>query len=149
MGRIIYCPIPDVTVTTDADQDIFRLNAGANNKYVLHAFEVYSAVIAAEALSLRLVRRTSDGTGGTAQTEVNADEDDGTITAALTTLVTTPGTAGDVLAHFEWEQLGPLVFLPTPELRPKVQESGRIALNLQTALGGSTAMSGWVAWEEI
>jgi hypothetical protein len=148
MGRIVYCPIPSVSVTTDSDQDIFQLTAGSANKIKLHAFELYSAAIAAEAVALRLVRRTTDGSG-TAQTEVKADEDDGTITGALATLQTAPGTLGDVLAHFHWEQLGPLVFLPTPELRPMVQEGGRIAVNLQTALAGTTVWSGWVAWEEI
>lgn len=149
MSRIIYCPLVNLTVTTDADQDIFRLNAGSADKYKLHAFEIYSAKTAAEALRLRLVRRTTDGTGGAGQTEVNADEADGSITANLTTLVTAPGTAGGVLMEFTWEQLGPLVYLPTPELRPTVQESGRIALNLLTALGGSTIWTGWVAWEEM
>lgn len=149
MGRIVYCPLVNLSVTNDADQDIFRLNAGANNKLKLHGFEVYSAATTAEALRLRLLRRSADGTGGSAATEVSADEDDGTITGALTTLVTTPGTAGDVLAEFSWEQLGPLIWIPTPDLQITVEQSGRIALNLLTALGATTVMTGWVAWEEI
>jgi len=148
MGRIVYCPLVNLSVTNDADQDIFQLTAGAANKLKVHGFELYSAAIAAEALRFRLVRRSTDGNGGAA-TAVKADEDDGAITGAVETLALTPGTAGDVLAEFSWPQLGPLVFLPTPELRPTVQEAGRIALNLLTALAATTVMTGWVAWEEI
>lgn len=148
MGRMVYCPLVNLSVTNDADQDIFQLTAGSANKIKLHGFELYSAAIAAEAVRLRLVRRTTDG-NGSAATAVKPDEDDGTITGAVETLATTPGTAGDVLAEYVWEQLGPLVHLPTPEMRIMIQEGGRIGLNLLTALGATTVMAGSVVWEEI
>jgi hypothetical protein len=145
---MVYCPLVNLSVTNDADQDIFQLTAGSANKIKLHGFELYSAAIAAEAVRLRLVRRTTDG-NGSAATAVKPDEDDGTITGAVETLATTPGTAGDVLAEYVWEQLGPLVHLPTPEMRIMIQEGGRIGLNLLTALGATTVMAGSVVWEEI
>ena len=148
MSRIVYAPF-DVTVTTDPDQDIWVLTAGANDKLLLHEFVLWSASIVAEQLNFRLIRRTDAGSGGGAEVEVLADEADGSITAALTSIETTPGSAGAVLQEYIWEQLGPLVHLPTPEIRIKVQEAGKIALNLQTALGGSINMNGWVVWEEL
>lgn len=148
MGRIVYCPLVDLSVTNDPDQDIWELATGSTNKVKLHAFELYSASIVAEAINLRLLRRSTTG-NGSAATPVLADVDDGSVTAAVDTLATTPGTAGAVLCEFTWEQLGPLIYLPTPALQITVEQSGFLSLNLQTALAGTTVMSGWLAWEEL
>ena len=149
MGRMIVGAFDNIAVTTDADQDIWTLGAGANNKIKLHWFELYSAQTGAENLRLQL-RRVSEAGGGAAVTEAKLDEDDGAITGNLTTLDTIPdATPGDVLAGYQWEQLGPLIFQPTPELRPILQESGIVALHLQTALAATINMSGFVVWEEI
>ena len=148
MGRIIYCPLVDLSVTTDSDQDIFELATGSANKLRLHGFQLFSAATTAESLNLRLCRRSTTG-NGSAATPVLADVDDGSITAAVDTLALTPGTLGAVLAEFTWEQLGPLTFLPTPALQPVMEQSSFLSLNLQTALSGTTVMSGWLAWEEL
>lgn len=148
MGRIVRAPIDAISVTNDSDQDIWQLVAGANNKIILHEFQVTSASEVAEILDIELIRRSTTGTG-TAVTEVANDEDDGSITAVATVLITTPGTPGDILESYQWEQLGPLGHLWTPETRPVIQESGRIALHLSTALGGTTVMSGFLIWEEV
>ena len=147
MGRIVYCPLVDLSVTTDADQDIFEI-AAVTNKIKLHAFELYSAATTAESINLRLARRSTTG-NGSAATPVKADIDDGAITTTVDTLATTPGTIGDVLCEYTWEQLGPLVHLPTPALQITVEAGTFLSLNLQTALAGTTVMSGWLAWEEI
>jgi len=149
MARVFYAPLENLSVTNDADQDIWQLTAGANDKLELLGFELYSAAIAAEALRMRLIRRTTTGTG-TAEPENEADEGMTTAaTAACVSLVTTPGTAGEVLQAYQWEQLGPLIYAPTPEQYIKVQEGGRIALNLLTALNATTVMDGWVCWREL
>jgi len=152
MGKIIYAPI-DLAVTVDSDQDIWIIAATAAVKNRLHGWELFSPIVAAETVNLRLLRRSTLGTGGTGLTEVKRDPDQGAIVSAATSLVTTPGTPGDILQEFEWEQLGPLGQLYTPELRPEsVVGTGAdsfIALNLQTALAGTTQWKGWVAWEEI
>lgn len=148
MGRIIYGPIDDISVTNDADQNIFVLTAGANDKIKLHGFEITSAKTAAEILRLQLRRETTAGAGG-AVVEAKADEADGAITATMVTLDLTPGTPGDVLMGFQWEQLGPLGHVWTPKMSPLVQEAGIIVLHLETALAATTNMSGWVCWEEI
>lgn len=148
MGRMVICPFDGLSVTADATQDIWELTAGSTNQCVLHGFELYSAAIAAEILDLRLVRYAVSGSGGAAATEVLIDEDASAITGAVETLNTTPGTTPIILMGFQWEQLGPLIYLPIPEDRIVVQTSGIIALNLQTA-PTAVAMSGHVIWEEI
>jgi hypothetical protein len=137
-----------ISVTNDPDQNIWVLTAGANNKLKLHSFELYSASIVAEILDLELRRESTAGAGDVVS-EQNLDEDDGAITAVMITLDLSPGTPDGVLAAYQWEQLGPLIYMPTPAMQPVVQEGGRIALNLGTALGGTTLMSGHVVWEEI
>lgn len=149
MGRIYQIPIDAINVTNDADQDIWELVAPAGGKVTLHGFSLSSATTTDERARLRLVRRSTTGSGGSASTEVPTD-DDNTMAAgaALSTLVTTPGTIGDILGGWQWSQQGELLYLPTPELRPSVSASARLALNLQIALGGTRTWSGWVAWEE-
>jgi hypothetical protein len=52
-----------------------------------------------------------------------------------------------VLKNFWWEQLGPLQYWPTPEMREIVDVSGFLALNLLTN-PVNAAIGGWVCWEE-
>lgn len=149
MGRIYQIPLDALTVTNDADQDIFELVAPSTGAVRLHGFSLTSSTTTDERVRLRLVRRSTTGSGGSAATEVPTDDTDTTtIGAALSTLVTTPGTIGDILCGWQWSQQGELLYLPTPELRPSVSASGRLCLNLSTAVGSSRTWSGWVAWEE-
>jgi hypothetical protein len=93
---------------------------------------------------------TASGSGGAAATEAKADNgDDGTIVGVVETLNTTPGTDGAVLQTFQWEQLGPLGVIYTPEMRPVIDVSTFLKLNLETALGATTVWDGWLCWEEI
>ena len=148
MGRIVYCPLASLTVTAAADQDIWELVAGANNKLKLLGWEVNSDATASEALELRIVRGTASGSGGGTGIEVLSDVDDGAITAAVETLNTTPGTDGDIIQHFGWEQIGPLGMVYTPEMQIVVGEGTWLKLNLITQ---PTAFecNGWICWEEI
>lgn len=146
---VYYAPLDALSVTTDADQDIFELTAPSSKRVILHGFSLTSSYTTDERARLRLLQRTTAGSGGSAATEVAADDgNDTAATAALVTLNTTPGTAGDILGGWQWSQQGELLFLPTPEMRPVVAKSARIALNLNTALGGTRTWSGWVCWEE-
>lgn len=150
MGRIVYCPLPKLSVTNDADQDIWELAAPAGNKLRLLGWEVSSAKTAAEIISLRLLFGTVSGSGGAGGVEVNADNgDDATIIGVVETLNTTPGTDGGIIQTYQWEQLGPLGHVYTPEMAPVVDVSTFIKLNLETALGGTTVWDGWLCWEEI
>jgi len=148
---VYYVPLDAISVTTDTDQDIFEIVAAASKRVILHGFSLTSAYTTDERVRLRLMQRTTTGTGGSGLTEVAADDgNDTAATAAVSSLVTTPGTAGDILAGFQWSQQGELLFLPTPEMRPVVAKSARIALNVNTTGVASTRVwSGWVCWEEM
>jgi hypothetical protein len=149
MGRMYVSPLA-LSVTNDADQDVWRLNAGATVPLILHEFYLSSEVTTDERVNLRLVRRTTDGTGGSAESENELDGGNTVAaSAAMTSLVTAPGTAGDVLHNFRWSQLVPLNWLPTPEGRILVPAATRIALHLQTAVASTRAWQGYVVWEEF
>lgn len=148
--RIYYAPLHNLSVTNDADQDIWEIVAPATKKVVLHGFSLTSAYATDERANLRLVSRTTTGSGGTGATESPSDADNAVAAgAAVSTLVTAPGTLGVVYAGFFWSQQGELLWLPTPDLRVVSSASGRLALNLNAALGGTRQWSGWVAWEEV
>jgi hypothetical protein len=74
---------------------------------------------------------------------------DATNSLAVSYLVTTPGTIGDIIMGWQWSQLAPMDFLPTPETRIVIPPSGRLCLNLSTAVASTRTWSGWVCWEEI
>jgi len=147
MGRIYYAPFDDIQVTNDADQDIWELGA-VTNKAVLHGFEMTSEAVTAGAIELRLVRRSATG-NGSAVTEVQRNPDDAAPLATVEQLATTPGTLGDIIMAWNWEQLGPLQFIPTPEMRIVVDAGTFLCLNTQSGLGTTTGWSGWLCWEEI
>lgn len=147
MGRIYYAPFDDIQVTNDADQDVWELGA-VTNKVILHGFEMTSEATSGESVDLRLVRRSTSG-NGTAVTEVRANVDDATNLATVEQLGTTPGTIGDIMMGWKWEQLGPLSFIPTPEMRITVDAGTFLCLNIQSALAATTGWSGWLCWEEV
>ena len=147
MGRMIICPLDSVTIGADATQDLWSLMAAATNKLLLHGWEITSDAIAATLLEVRLQFITSVGSGGSTETEAKLDVDDGAITGSVRSGDTTPGTGATVLKGFQWEQLGPLGLVYTPEMRPVIEVSQGIALNCSTA--DAFEMSGWVCWEEL
>lgn len=149
-GRIYTIPLEALSVTTDADQDIWELVAPSSATCILHGFSLTSSTTTDERVKLRLVRRSTTGSGGAGATEVPT-EDGNTMTAgaALSTLVTTPGTIGDILRVWRWSQQGELLWLPTPKLQDTITPGGRLCLNLGTAVGSTRTWDGWVSWEEI
>jgi hypothetical protein len=147
MGRIVYTPFRSVTIGADGTQDLWSLMASATNKLKLHGWEITSDSITAVALEVALLRLSAVGSAGATATEVKADTDDGAITGSVRTGDTTPGTPGDVLQGFGWEQLGPLGMVYTPEMRPVIEVSTGIALVCDTS--DAFEMSGWVCWEEL
>lgn len=148
MGVMIYVPL-DLAVTNDGDQDIWEIATPTGDKAILHGWRLYSPKTAAESVNLRLLRRSTTGNGGTS-VEVKARESDGTtITLAVETLGTIPGTAGAIIQEFEWEQLGPLGEVYTPEMRIEMDVSSFLCLNLQTVLGATTQWKGWLAVEQV
>lgn len=147
MGRMIQAPLNSITIGAVATQDLWSLMAAATNKIILHGWEITSDAIAATLLEVTLLRLSAVGSGGSALTEVLLNTDDGAITGSARAGDTTPGTPGDVLAGFQWEQLGPLGIIYTPEMRPVIEVSTGIALVCNTS--DAFEMSGWICWEEI
>jgi len=147
MGRMVMAPLNSITIGADATQDLWSLMAAATNKIVLHGWEITSNAIAATLLEVTMLRLSAVGSGGAAATAVKLDTDDGSITGTARTGDTTPGTPGDILAGFQWEQLGPLGMVYTPEMRPVIEVSTGIALVCNTS--AAFEMSGWICWEEI
>lgn len=150
MGRMVIAPLDSQAVTSDAAQDLWSLMAGSTNKIILHGWEVSSDAITATLLECSLKWITAHGSGGdTTIVEKLLDTDDGAITGSVNARNTTPGTnpSDPVLAGYQWEQLGPLGQIYTPEMRPVIEISTGIALVCNTA--DDFGMSGWICWEEI
>jgi len=144
---MVITPFRSITIGADATQDLWSLMAAATNKLKLHGWEITSDSTSAVALEVALLRLSAVGSGGAAATEVKLDTDDGAITGSVRTGDTTPGTPGDILQGFAWEQLGPLGVIYTPEMRPVIEVSTGIALVCDTS--DAFEMSGWVCWEEL
>lgn len=146
MGRMVQAPLNSLTVGADATQDLWSLMAAATNKLVLHGWEITSDAVAATLMEVTL-HRISGTNSGSAVTEVKLDTDDGDITGIVLSVGTTISTSTGILAGYQWEQLGPLGQVYTPEMRPVIEVSTGIALICNTA--DAFEMSGWICWEEI
>lgn len=148
MSRVFTAPLDAISVTTDADQDIFEMVGASGYPFALLAFELYSSYTSEERCRLRLVRRSTTGSGGSALTEIKNDAGSAANQTAVSTLVTTPGTIGDIGPCFYWSTLAPLIYRPTPEEIIEIASGGRLCLNLQSALGGTRTWSGFLTFRE-
>jgi hypothetical protein len=146
MGRIVYQEFKALSVPGTCD--IWSVLAGAANKIKIHGFELTSNAIAAVILDINFHRITAVGSGGSSSTtEELADESDGAITANVRTLDTTPGANGGGFMGWQWEQLGPLGIIFTPEMRQTSKVSEGFALTLNTAT--AFIASGFLCYEEL
>jgi len=148
MGRIVYQELEGVVVTADATQDVWSLLSVSPNNIILHGFELTSNAIAAVIISVVLRRITAVGSGGslTGTEELANDVQNSARTATVRTLDTTEGADGGGLMGWQWEQLGPLGHVFTPEMRPFAGLTDGFALSWRTATGAT--VSGWICWEE-
>lgn len=149
MGRMVIQSISDMTIASDATQDLWSVIAVSPNRVVLHGFELTSDALVSELMSLTLRRITAAGTGGAASTTEEL-LDDGTstaLTATFRTEDTTPGTGGGDLMGFQWEQIGAVGHIFTPETRPVAGLTDGFALTCNTAVVAT--LSGFVIWEEV
>lgn len=146
MGRIVFQEI-NLVIASDATQDIWSVLASATSPVRLHGFELTSNATAAAILDVSLNRITASGSGGAASTtEELADERMSAVTAAFRTEDTTQGASGGLLMRWQWEQLGPISHVFTPETRPISAVSEGFAMRLNTA--ATPTLGGWVIWEE-
>jgi hypothetical protein len=148
MSRIFSAPLVSISVTNDSDQDILEMVGAAGYPFRLLSLELSSSLTTDERVALRLVRRSTTGSGGSAITEVKNDPGSASPQTALSYLVTSPGTVGDIIHGWQWSQLAPFVYRPTPEEQITVASGGRLCLNLQTAVASTRTWSGYVVWAE-
>ncbi len=147
MGRIVYQQI-DITIISDAAQDLWSVFAASSHKIKMHGWELNSAAVAAALMDINFHRISAVGSGGAdPNTEEKANEQDGAILANVRTEDTTPGTASGPMMSYQWEQLGPVGHLWTPEMRPISLVSEGFALTCNTAIVAT--LSGWICWEEV
>ena len=150
MGQIYYCQFDALVLASDVTQDVWAIMAGTTRAVKLHGWELTSAAIAAELIDLTLIQVSAVGSGGTGATETAADmANTVAASAAVTTENTTPSTpvAGGGLMAWQWEQLGPVGHVWTPEMRPVVTATDGFALVCGTAV--TPTLSGWLCWEEL
>ena len=147
MGRIVYQEFNALSAPAST-HDVWSIIAGSANKVLIHGFELTSNAVAAAIIDINFHRISAAGSGGSASaTEELRDEVDSAVTAAVRTLDTTPGTASGPLMAWQWEQLGPVGVVFTPEMRPISLVSEGFALTWSTATAAT--VSGWLSWEEL
>ncbi len=147
-GRIVYAPIVAAAIGADATIDVWNLLGTSAIRIRLLGFELTSAAVAAALTTLTLGFVSTAGTGGSAVTEQHADDaKTTTILGALVTDVETPGTDAGRFMGFQWEQLGPVGHIWTPEMAPICAAAEGFSLVQTTAI--AMTVSGFVCWEEI
>ena len=148
MSRIVYQEFEGLVVTADATQDVWSIIAGSGSPIYIHGWEMRSNAIVAAIIDCNFHRITAAGTGGAASsTEELADERMAAVTASVRTLdITTEGADGGGLMAYQWEQLGAIGHVWTPEMRPRAAATDGFAFSWHTATGAT--LSGWLCWEE-
>jgi hypothetical protein len=150
MGRMVTIPIRNVTIlASDADHDIWEIACSASFRGALHMMSLTSNAAAEQFLDLSLVRRSTSGTG-TAITEIQDDQGNArtpSFTAKHT--IAAPGTLVSSGIAWQWGMRNELLYIPTPECREIISESGIIALNCLTSITGSIKVSGFIKVEEF
>ena len=147
MGKIVYQEI-DLTLASDATQDIWSIVGTAAKQIRMHGWELTSEAVAAAMIHLQFHRITASGSVGAASaTEELADEEYAAHVGVFRTEDTTPGADGSGMMGYKWEQLGPVGHVWTPEMRPIAKVSEGFALTMNTA--ATPVLAGWVCWEEI
>jgi hypothetical protein len=148
MGAL-YMQEIDITIASDATQDLWNILAGASNKIILHGWELTSEELSAVLIDVNLHRVSTAGSGGaSSSTEEPLNEYTlGSAASNVVTEATTPGTDAGLLSKYKWEQLGPIGTVYTPEMRPVSKVSEGFALTCNTAVVAT--FGGWICWEEI
>ena len=156
-GLMYTASVSNVTVT-NAAQNLWEIIMAASASLLIHSIRIefvptiVSGVAQDVRAQLNIQRITSTGTGVTAVTP-KAIHPRNTV-AALTTvnsLVTSPGTPGNVLSSSNPSLIVPYERIFTPDQRiPISGASGtRLAINLGAGLGGTYTRSSEIYFEEF
>jgi len=145
--------------TASGDVDFFEIVPGDDAPVLIHAIYLSQSSdvgdAAEEMLRVKIIRlpaTVTSGTGGAAATPVPLNVRYPAASAACevlnTAVATTSGTAVDIHSDTFNIRAG-WVYLPTPEMRPRVAQAEGIVVRLMAAVTDELTMSGTLYMEEL
>lgn len=152
---LMYTTNFDAVTVTAAAQDIWEFVAGATVGILIHSFRltfvptITSGVAQDVRAQIRILVRSTTGSGGTAVTPRPVNPRN-TVAAATTTTrtVTTPGTNGNVWSADQISVIVPYERVFTVDQRIFVPAATRWCMNLEASVG-ALAASSEVYFEEL
>ena len=158
-GLMYTAQFSNVSVT-NAVQDIWQVTAAVTASVLIHSWRVTvvptitSGVAQDVRINLQILNRSTAGSGGTAVTPVAVNKRN-SVSAVSTwtrTVVTTQGTAGNIISGDQVSIIVPYERIYTPDQRvvlPAAASGSYISLFLTTAPGAAYNVSSEVYFEEI
>ena len=158
-GLMYTAQFSNVSVT-NAVQDIWQVTAAVTASVLIHSWRVTvvptitSGVAQDVRINLQILNRSTAGTGGTAVTPVAVNKRN-SVSAVSTwtrTVVTTQGTAGNIISGDQVSIIVPYERIYTPDQRvvlPAAASGSYLSLFLTTAPGAAYNVSSEVYFEEI
>ena len=158
-GLMYTAQFSNVSVT-NAVQDIWQVTAAVTASVLIHSWRVTvvptitSGVAQDVRINLQILNRSTAGTGGTAVTPVAVNKRN-SVSAVSTwnrTVVTSQGTAGNIISGDQVSIIVPYERIYTPDQRvvlPAAASGSYISLFLTTAPGAAYNVSSEVYFEEI
>jgi hypothetical protein len=130
--------------------DIFFMSANSSTKFALLSYDVHINETDGSTAKVALVRRSTDGSGGTSRT-VYPIHQDNTVSSGVTLVSgrTTVGTESSELRTFYQQGFMGLRYQAIRKNAIIVNPSGRLALELVDSLGSSQTIVGTAVWEEF
>ena len=158
-GLMYTAQFSNVSVT-NAVQDIWQVTAAVTASVLIHSWRVTvvptitSGVAQDVRINLQILNRSTAGSGGTTVTPVAVNKRN-SVSAVSTwtrTVVTTQGTAGNIISGDQVSIIVPYERIYTPDQRvvlPAAASGSYISLFLTTAPGAAYNVSSEVYFEEI
>ena len=156
-GRVYYVTFENVAVTVA--QDFFDVAPAANKPCILHGCWISQNNRKQDAqeefLRIKIIRGFATvGSGGSSFTAVKANSSDGGAGFTARINDTTPAVVGggvtDVLWADAFNDRSGWVWLPTPEMRPTIENGDtRVVVTLVAAPSASMNFSGTLVVEEL
>lgn len=155
-GGLMYTASVDAVSVTNAAQDLLEFVAAAGVPILIHSIRITfvptitSGVAQDVRARLQLQQRSTTGTGGSAVTP-RAVSRRNTVAAVtgVNSLVTTPGTTGNLWSADEVSIIVPYERIYTPDQRIPVAGGSRFNIALVAGLGAAYNMSAEVYFEEV
>lgn len=158
-GLMYTAQFSNVSVT-NAVQDIWQVTAAVTASVLIHSWRVTvvptitSGVAQDVRINLQILNRSTAGSGGTTVTPVAVNKRNSTSAVSTwnRTVVTSQGTAGNIISGEQVSIIVPYERIYTPDQRvvlPAAASGSYLALFLTTAPGSAYNVSSEVYFEEI